>query len=145
MSSLSAKIRTALYAKLNVASVVGSGKASAVYHQVAPLEAVYPFIVFNRVPGLVNYAFQNTNHGERDIWFIKCLSDKGVNSAKSPQELNDEILLLAETAIGNTLTISGATVSRVTRIADIPEIIETISDRDIFQHGFQLEVYASPN
>lgn len=142
MSAISEKVRTAIFAKMNVSSVVGINKATAIYYGIAPVEAVYPFIVFNRVAGNVDRTFQETLIGERDRWFIKCLSDREASSTKSPQELNETILGLAETAIGNSLTITFGTVHRCVRVADIPELLENINDRQVWTNGFQLEVYA---
>ncbi len=142
MSAISEKVRKALFAKMNVSAVVGTGKATAIYYNVAPVEAGYPFIVFNRVPGNVDRAFQETLIGERDRWFIKCLSDREASETLSPQELNETILSLAENAIGKTLTITFGTVHRCVRVADIPELFENVNDRQIWTNGFQLEVYA---
>lgn len=141
MSDLSEKVRAALYAKMNVVSVVGTGLATAIYYGKAPESAAYPFIEFQRVPGIVDYAFRDTRIGERDRWFIRCFADEDSSTSKAPAKLNEDILQACATAIGNSLSLSGATAYRVTRIADIPEVIETVNDRQVTMNGFQLEIY----
>lgn len=145
MSDISEKVRNALYSAMHVGSVVGTGKASAIYVHQAPEVVAYPFIVFNRVPGVVDYAMKATLAGERDRWFIKCFSDKdaAMTASKGPYELNEDILALAETAIGTSLTVSGQTCSYVERVADIPPLVEVVNDRTIWMNGFQLETYVS--
>jgi hypothetical protein len=143
MSAISEKVRQALFTKMNVGSVVGSGKASGVHWKQAPESASYPFIVFDRAPLNVEWSMGNTQQGERDRWFVKCLADEDSSATKEPSELCEDILELAETAIGNSLVITGQTVSRVQRVADIPPILTQLNDRPIFQHGFQLETFVS--
>jgi hypothetical protein len=143
MSAISEKVRQAIFAKLNVSAVVGSGKASGVHWKIAPEDAEYPFIVFDRAPLTVEKGLNSPNQGERDRWWIKCLADEDASTTKEPSELCEDILEAAETAIGTTLTITGQTVSWVQRVADIPPGIDEFNDRTIFQHGFQLETFVS--
>lgn len=159
MSAISEQVRTALNARLQTVVgqeltyggenltygaenlTYGTGDATGAYYGVAPETATYPFIVFQRVPGTTDYAFQDTLIGERDRYFIKSYADED-SDTQSPTALNESILAAAETAIGNSLTLSAATAHRVTRIADLPELWETVNDRMIVMNGFQLEIYA---
>lgn len=143
MSEVSEKVRKALFAKMNTANVVGTNKATAIYYDEAPPNAVFPYVVFARVPGTVDYAFQENRVGERDRYFVKVYSDKNTSSAESTIELNERILGLIETEINNSLTITGGTVSRIVRIADIPSTKELLNDRYVYGNGFQFEVYAN--
>lgn len=160
MSDLSEKVRSAIYARLatTMSSQLtylgvnltyggellqyGTGEAAAVYYGKAPNDAEYPFIEFSRIPGVVDYTFQNNRIGERDRWWIKSFTDHEGAGTESPVKKNEDILAAAETAIGNTLTLSGATAHRVTRVADIPELVELVNGRAVYMDGFQLEVYA---
>lgn len=159
MSDLSEKVRTALYGRLSALAVelvynavnltyggqelaYGTVEATNVYYGKAPENAVYPFLEFQRVPGVVDYTFQNNRTGERDRWFIRAFCDEDGASGASPAATNEALLTAALTAIGNSLTLSGATAHRVTRVADIPEIVENVNDRLVWMNGFQLEVYA---
>ena len=119
----------------------GTGDATGAYYGVAPETASYPFIVFQRVPGTTDYAFHDTLIGERDRYLIKSYADEDAGTV-SPTALNESIRAAAEAAIGNSLTLTTATAHRVTRIADLPELWETVNDRLVVMNGFQLETYA---
>jgi hypothetical protein len=144
MSDISEKVRVALYAKMNVVAVVGSGKASAIYYQNAPEQATKPYIVFDRVaPGPVTRVVLGGQILEDDLWQIKCVVDEDSSTTKEPQELAQDILSLAETAINETLTISGNTVEFVKRVSDIPGLRELVNGRYIYSEGFNLRVQTS--
>lgn len=144
MSTLSEKIRVALFAKLNVAAVVGAGKATAVYHAKAPETALFPYLIFRRqAPGTVNYTFGLTLSHEDDLWLIKVLTDEDSSVTKEPEALAEEILGFAETAIGTSLTLTGSETWTVHRQADIPSFTEDQTDRSIYNHGFLLRIVAA--
>lgn len=136
MSVTSLAIQESLFTALNVTAV--TDLASGIYYGQAPIDATYPLIVFQRVPGDVDRAFAENLIGERDRWWIKSYSDLESSNTQSPQELNETILSAAETAIG----LSVGTSQRCVRVADLPELLETVNDRTIWMNGFQLEVYA---
>lgn len=140
MSALSEKVRVALFAKLNVAGVT-SLATGGVHFMNAPEEAARPFVVFSRVPADVHYAMANNLVGEKDRWLIKAVTDEDSSTTKEPQELAEDILEAAETAIGTSLTLTGATTRRVRRVAEIPNYNEKETDRYIYHHGFWLEVF----
>lgn len=138
MSAISEKVRTALYAKLNVSGVTTLA-TGGVHFMIAT--GSMPFVVFSRVPGTVDYAFADTLIGERDLWLIKAVCDKGSSTTLSPPQLAEDILTACETAIGTSLTLSGNTTQRVKRLSEIPNYIELSGDRQIFHHGFYLDIY----
>lgn len=140
MSAISEKVRTALYAAMNVSNVTTLA-TGGIHFMVAKDQTALPYIVFSRVPASVDYAFANNLIGERDLWLIKALTDKESSTTLSPQSLAEDILTAAETAIGTTLTLSGNTVQRCRRVSEIPNFIETVGDRPIYHHGFYLDVY----
>lgn len=156
MSALSEKVRPALFTAMNVTDVL-SLAIGGVHYQVAPTQIStedgvgnetvsdieYPFVVFRRYPADVHYALANNNVGERDEWLIKALVDEDSSADKEPPELAEDILTACETAIGTALTITGGTVSRVRRTREMPDYIEQLNDRQVWHHGFFLEVFAN--
>lgn len=143
MSSLSEKVRFALFAKMNVSGVT-SLATGGVHHLVAPDTVTTPYVVFNRqAADPVVRAFQYHPIAESDLWLIKAVSDEDSSTTKEPQQLNEEILNAIETAIGNSLTLDGGSeVWSIEREQDIPEFIETKSDRAIYHNGFLLRVWS---
>lgn len=147
MSAISEKVRTALYGKLNVSGVrnlvgdvtTGYGK---IFESEAPADTAFPYLVFSRqAPGEAVYSFGSpTLQLETDIWLIKALTDKDSSTTQSPQTLGQAILTAAETAIGNSLTLSGNTAVWVARVADMPPYQERLGDRLIYHRGFLLRV-----
>jgi len=144
MSSLSEKVRVALFAKLNVSDVKALA-VGGIHHLNAPEGTAMPYITFRRqAPGMLTYAFSNTRIAETDLWLIKAVCDEDSSTTKEPQQLNEEILALAENKIGNSLTLSGGSVTwNVSRESDIPEYIEMANDRVIYHNGFLLRVWTA--
>lgn len=144
MSSLSEKVRVALYSKINVSGVT-SLATGGVYHLTAPVGAKLPYVTFNRqAPAPVTYSFGNTRIAENDLWLIKAVCDEDSSTTKEPQQLNEEILSAIETTVGNSLTLSGGSVTwNVERFADIPEYLETYNDRLIYHNGFLLRIWSA--
>lgn len=141
MSVLSEKVRTALYTALNVAAVVGAGKASAVYSQRPDEGAVFPYVIFSRLAqGRIPYTFGYNAVLEDDIWLVKAVSDETVSY---PMDKNETILALCMTAIGNSLTLSGGTTLAVYVLNDIPPYTEDTLDGTVYHNGFQLRVVTS--
>lgn len=144
MSSISEKVRKALFAKLNVSAVVGTGKATGVYCPTAPEDATFPYIVFSRAaPGKVKRPVLGNQILEDDLWQIKCVADEDASTTKEPVELCQDILALADTAIGEALTLMGNTVEYCKRDFDIPGYTELANGRYIFHEGFNLRVQTS--
>lgn len=152
MSAISEKVREALYAKMNVSSVTTLA-TGGIHYQLAPEHATttgtetaaaetdYPFIVFRRYPAQVHYALGNNLVGERDEWLIKALVDEDSSATLEPPALAEDILTAVETAIGTTLTLTGNTARRVRRVREMPDYVEQLSDRQVWHHGFFLEVF----
>lgn len=146
MSAISEKVRIALYTAMNVSNVTTLA-TGGVHYQMAPeanasdVEIEYPFVVFRRYPGEVHYGLGNTLVGERDEWLIKAVTDEDSSTTLEPPQLAEDILTAIETAIGTTLTLSGNTVRRVRRMREMPDYIEQLNDRQVWHHGFFLEVF----
>lgn len=144
MSVLSEKVRVALFDVLNVPDVTNLA-TGGVHHLIAPKGTPRPYIVFSRqAPGVLTYAFKNTRIAENDLWLIKAISDEDSSSTKEPQQLNEEILAMAESKIGHTLTLAGGSVTwNVERELDIPEFVEMMNDRELYNNGFLLRVWTA--
>ena len=146
MSVISEKIRVALRAKLNVSGVLasGTGYATAVYYQKAPANAVTPYVIFNRVaPGPVKRPVLGALVLEDDLWQIEAVTEESNHTTLGPVELGQDILEDCETAIGETLTISGNTVEYCKRVSDIPGYPEFVNNRHVFHEGFNLRTQTS--
>lgn len=145
MSAISEKVRKAIFAKSNVAAVVGSGKLTAVYESKAPEGASLPYGIFSRqAPGAPTYGFGTasapTKQLESDLWLFKVLADEDSSTTKEPQELAEDLLEVWKTTLGNTLTLTGGTVRWMVWFADMPPYEEQQGDRYIYHRGFQLRI-----
>lgn len=144
MSDLSAKVRQALFTKLNVTEIK-SLAIGGVHYRIAPEATAKPYLIFDRqAAGRVGYTFGFTRTHEDDVWLVKAVTDKDSSAVKSPVSLGEEILAAAETAIGNALVLVGANIWAVVRLNDIPNYTEKVSDRIVFHQGFLLRVVAAP-
>ena len=143
MSAISEKIRVALYAKLNVSGVTSLATGGVFYHH-APNNSTTPYLVFDRVaPGKVKRPVLGNQILEDDLWQIKAVVGEGDSTTKEPVELAQDILEAADTAINETLTVSGNTVEYCKRDFDIPGYKELVNDRWIYHEGFNLRVQTS--
>ena len=119
MSAVSA-MDAALYTALNTGTVVGVGKASAVYRGMAPLTATFPLVIFALMDGDDNYVlggrgYVRLNYSIRVVY-------EGL-SAAGASTLADAI----DTLLTNvTLTVTGHTmmVGRRVRLISYPESVE---------------------
>lgn len=144
MSAISKKIRVALYAKLNVSGVTTLA-TGGVYYKHAPNNQATPYVVFDRVaPGRVKRPVLGDQILEDDLWQIKAIVSEGDSTTKEPVELAEEILVACDTAINETLTVSGNTVEYIKRDSDIPGFNEgPVNDRWVYHEGFNLRVQTS--
>lgn len=145
MSDISEKIRKAIFAKSNVAALVGSGKLTGIYNGKATKTAVFPFGIFNySAPGNVEWGFNAPARlYETGLWQFKVVTDSDtIHAGKEPQEFAAEYARLWETTLGHTLTLTGASVIWMARFADIPEYEEQQGDRYIYHRGFQMRITA---
>lgn len=143
MSTISEKVRVAIFGKLNVASVLasGTGLATGVHNDKAPESAVFPYVVFNQqASSPVIRTFAQTLALEDDLWLVKGLADEDSSTTKEPQQVAAELANLCETAIGTSLTLSGNTAALIERVYDMPPFTEQRGDRFIYHRGFLLRV-----
>jgi hypothetical protein len=144
MSVISEKVRVALYSKLNVSGVT-SLATGGVHYQHAPNANVTPYVVFNRVaPGPVKRAAFGNQIIEDDLWQINAIVREGDSSTLEPVQLAQQILAACETAIGESLTLSGNTVEYCKRDGDIPSgKPELVNDSWVYYEGFNLRIQTS--
>lgn len=131
MSQVSTKaIRTALYQKLNTASVTGllaSGSAS-LFHEIAPGTAAYPLLIFGKQSGVATKRFGG-NAFDRQLWMVK-----GVVRGQSSSAAEDIAAAVDALLDFGTLTISGGSLMYMARESDI-DYTETTNDQQYRHHG----------
>jgi len=116
-------VRQAIYQKLNTSSVtslLANGSAS-LYHGVAPQNAAYPLLVFNKQAGTQI----NRMGGEayRDaVWLIKAIAR--ATSSSAAEDIDKAVFDLLNFG---TLSITGANTMLVARESDV-EFVETSGD-----------------
>lgn len=136
MSSISEKVRAAIYTKTNVGAVVGSGKLSGIYADKAPANAVMPYGVFNRqASSPITYAFNYTPVLEDDLWQLRVYSES--------QKTAEDLLVVWVNTLGNSLTLSGSTVEWIAKVNDLPNTDQQQADRYIFGRGCLVRIAAS--
>jgi hypothetical protein len=143
MSVISEKVRVALYSKLNVSGVT-SLATGGVHYQHAPNGSVTPYVVFSRVaPGTVKRPVLGGLILEDDLWQVKAVVREGDSTTLEPVQLAQDILEAAETAINETLTLTGHTVEFCKRVSDIPGLKEMVNDSWVYYEGFNLRIQTS--
>lgn len=140
MNNLDPLIAEALFAKSNVSGLVGSGKLSAIYQDVASNQATpYRYgVFFRQSSGVPEYSFGPTEVMQTGLWTFKAVIDESAQTSVSPQKHAETMLATWKTALGATLTITGAVVEWMQWAGDIPPYQERLNDRWVFHRGFQL-------
>ena len=142
MSAISEEVRTALYSAMNVSAVTDLA-TGGVHHKVIPQDGDYPAVTFTKLNSNVDYSFGPTLTMEDQLWMVKATADEDSDTSKEPQALCEEILAAIETAVGYDLTLATYNTRRIWRDGDIPELTETINDREVHTHGFLYRVSAN--
>jgi hypothetical protein len=131
---MSTPVRRSLYGKLagdtTLNSLLGSapaGYAHAIYHQQAPENAAYPFVVFSKSSGVPTDTFHLPGAFETDVWLVKAV-DRSM-SGDTAEAIADRIKVLLNDA---ALSISGRTLMMLRRQSDVeyPEI----TDGESYKH-----------
>ncbi len=130
---MSTPVRRALYGRMagdgTLNALLGTpatGYAKAIYHQVAPEGAAFPFIIFQRQSGTPTESFGDPSALETDVWTIK-----GVDRATSSDTAEAIQARLAALLNDATLSISGTTAIYLRRTSDVEyaEIEDGVSYR----------------
>lgn len=114
-------IRRALYGKMagdsTLNALLGSpapGRSKAIYYELAPDGARFPYVVFNKQAGTPVYAFASDPAYEDNLWQIK-----GIDSGPDADTANGIGARLDVLLTDGALTISGATLLYLRRESDI--------------------------
>lgn len=135
---MSTPVRRALYGKLagdtTLNSLLGTppaGYAKSIYHQMAPVGAEHPFVVFQKQAGNPTEAFGDPSALENDVWMIKAV-DHGT-STDTAEAVQARLAVLLNDA---TLSISGSTLLYLRRQSDVeyPEV----TDGETYHHAGSL-------
>jgi hypothetical protein len=139
---VSLPIRRAIYGKMSgdttlnaLLGVPATGYSKSIYYQVAPANAGYPFVVFQKQSGVPIYQFgtqPNTSAKfETDVWLIKAVDrNTSADAAETVQARLNTLLT------DGTLSISGGTQMYLRRQSDV----EYLEDEDgvRYQHAGSL-------
>jgi hypothetical protein len=128
MSAISEKVRTAIYAKTNVGTVVGSGKLTGIFADKAPATQSFPYGIFNRQASEpVQYAFNVTQILESDLWQFRVYAVS--------QSQAETLLTAWLNALGNAFTLTGNTVVWCARVNDLPPTDQQLTDSYVYGRG----------
>ncbi len=135
---MSTPTRRAIYGKLSgdgtlnaLLGTPATGYTKAIYHQVAPDGAAFPFIIFQKQAGTPTESFGDPSALETDVWLLK-----GVDRATSSDTAEAIQARLAALLNDAVLSISGTTAIYLRRTSDV-EYAE-IEDGVRFQHAGSL-------
>lgn len=125
-------VRTALYTKLNVASVtgyLGAGSASIVHSIASPQSgATYPLVVYSKQAG-TPVATMGEQAFKHHIWLVK-----GVVRDTSSSVAEDIDKAVNDLLDYGTLSVTGGTVLHMVRESDV-DYVETEGDQLYRHHG----------
>jgi hypothetical protein len=133
---VSTAIRQGLYQKLAATSAVTSKLATttSIFHQQAPPNAAYPYIIFNKQAGTKRRAFSEPNAFKREVWMVKAIDRNTTsNLAESISEAVDAAL------DGGSITVTGKTLADLNHVGDI-DYLEASGDQQYRHHGAQYAV-----
>lgn len=125
---MSTPVRRAIYGKLsgdttlnNLLGTPAPGYAKSIYHNQAPEDASYPFVVINKQAGNPTEAFGDPSAYETDVWQVQAVDHS--TSADVAESVAARVSVLLNDA---ALSISGAITLYVRRQADVeyPEVID---------------------
>jgi Protein of unknown function (DUF3168) len=128
---VSTAVRRALYGRMagdtTLNALLGTpapGFAKAIYHQQAPDEAHFPFVIFQKQSGTPTEAFTDPSALETDVWMVK-----GVDR-NTTTDTAEAIALRIQTLLNDApLSISGNTLLYLRRQSDVeyPELMEGVA------------------
>lgn len=131
---MSTPVRRSLYGKLagdvTLNALLGApaaGYSKAIYHNLAPGDSNYPYVVFSKQSGVPTEAMGDPSALETDVWLVKVIDQ---NTSADPAEAAAARVqaLLNDAA----LSISGATHLYLRRQSDVEYEEEDRGNR--FQH-----------
>jgi len=130
---VSTAIRRALYGKLAGDStlttslgVAAPGYTQAIYHEVAPEGAQFPYLIFQKQAGTPTGTFGVPSAMENDVWLVKAVDRS--TTADAAEAIAKRVADLLNDA---SLSISGATLCYLRRESDVqfPEVVDGVTYR----------------
>lgn len=137
MSTISEKVRAALYTKTNVSALVDTANAAKLYGiyegkaQPVPVDRAYG--IFNQqghVP--VVYTLGGTLADETVFWQLRVYANA--------QSVAESLLNLWVSTLGDSLTLTGNTVTWCKRENDLPPTDQQLIDRYVFGRGALIRI-----
>lgn len=140
MSLISEKVRPALYVKTNVSALVDTSNTAKLYgiyegkvQQKVPVDRAYG--VFNRqAMSPVLYTLSGAIADETDFWQLRVYAVAAITA--------ETLLNLWVSTLGESLTLSGNTVTWCRRENDLPPTDRQLSDRYVFGRGALIRISA---
>ena len=132
---MSTAVRRAIYGRLSSDSTLGNllataptGYTKSIFHDFAPDNASFPYVLFHKQSGVPTEAFNDPSALEDDVWLVKGV-DKNA-SADTVEAIQARVQALLN---DSTLSISGATHLYLRRQSDVefPEVREG----DTYRHA----------
>lgn len=148
---MSTPVRRAIYGTLSSDSGAGpttlksllGGRtpAQSIFHQTAPQDAIYPFVLFAKQAGTPTEAMQAPSAFENDVWLVKAVTrDYPANNKNaagqnaSPDDAVEAIAARIQTLLNDASpSISGASVAYLRRQSDVEYSEE--SDGVVYRHA----------
>lgn len=131
---MSTPVRRALYGRLagdttlnGLLAAPPPGRAKSIYHNQAPAEAQFPYVLFQKQSGVPTEAMGDPSAMDTDVWLVKAVDH---NTTADPAEaVAARIIALLNDA---TLSISGMALLYLRRQSDVeyPEV----ADGEMYQH-----------
>lgn len=139
MSLISEKVRAALFAKTNVSALVDTADAAklyGIYEGKAPsnIPADRAFGVFNRQASAPVVYTLSSLADETDFWQLRVYANA--------QSVAEGLLNTWVSTLGESLTISGNTVTWCKRVNDLPATDQQQSDRYVYGRGALIRISA---
>ena len=131
---MSTPVRRAIYGKLSgdttltsMLATPAAGYRQSIYHQQAPENAAYPFVIFSKSSGVPTDTFHTPGAFETDVWLVKAIDRNA--SADGAEAIAARLTVLLNDA---ALSISGRTLMMLRRQSDVeyPEI----TDGESYKH-----------
>lgn len=123
---MSTAVRRGLYGKLagdttlnNLLAAPPTGYSKNIFHQEAPANAQFPFVLFNKQAGTPTGSFGDPSALEYDVWLVKAVDRS--TSADVAESIASRISVLLNDA---SLSISGGVLLYLRRMSDV-EYLET--------------------
>lgn len=108
-------IRRALYSGLAADTAITSllATSTAIYHQQAPSESAFPFIIFSKQSGRPSYTF-NATAFDQQTWLVKAVA------RSTTSDVAEDIDTAVDAELTNgALTITGHLLADMRRISDV--------------------------